>query len=415
MVSPCIFISHSSLDNELTKELCQALNVPGGTQYQPVVDFDVLVDYQRLVSGTYWPKQLHEWMAKCHAAVLLLTSNAVRSPWVLKEATILAWRLSLDGAFRLFTVRFPDVTDEMLKEQKFDPLGLGEVQQISSGDVGIVVEKIRGALAGVTVKATPFEASVGALADLLAKVGDATLKAIAEKMSVAQPHWRPDPDPRRQYVEAIACRLLSESLGGYSGIDQIVDDLSSTNTPVTVNQIFKLISPYWVDAQAAGKLPALTSRVPRRAAGMNGSKVGAYTAAMYVGRAHPLSNRFRTIATAGGAAGDPVSHYTNEICNRIRQREHSTASNDDIVKLLSARKPAFYAVIPQLLDSQSLVELQSRFPKVTFIIWPGEALPTTEVLPEVEWLLPPVDLEREEREYQDWYEAGSILDNMNQR
>lgn len=39
-----------------------------------------------LVPGKEWPKQIHEFMAKCHAAVILLTENAVRSDWVLKEA-----------------------------------------------------------------------------------------------------------------------------------------------------------------------------------------------------------------------------------------------------------------------------------------------------------------------------------------
>jgi TIR domain len=413
--SPRIFISHSSLDNELTKKLCLALDTPGGTKREHIVDFDVLVDYQRLVSGTYWPKQLHEWMAKCHAAVLLLTPNAVRSPWVLKEATICAWRLSLDNQFRFFTVRFPDVTDEMLKKEKFDPLSLGEVQQIPAGDIAVVAGKIRDALSAVTIIPTPFDSLVDGLSDLFTKVGDGTLKGIAEKMRVAQPAWRSDSDPRRHYLEEIAARLLSESLGGYSGIDQLVDDLSPTNFQETVRQIFNLISPYWVDAEAAGKLPPLTLRLPRRAAGMNGSKVAQYTAAMYVQRAHPLSNRFRVIATAGGAAGGLVSHYTNEICERIRQRDNSSEPNDAIIKVLCERKPAFYVVIGELLDQQSIDDLQKLFPKVTFIIWAGEKLPAPEVLPEVEWLMPPVDVDREQKEHQDWYEAESILKNMNQR
>src|SRR5678816_1440915 len=108
--SPLIFVSHSSKDNDLTRDFCQALRaeVAGESTCDPVVDYeklpdyDVLVDINELQAGRPWPKQLHEWMARCHAAVLLLTPNAVKSPWVLKEATILAWRLSLDKKLSLF-------------------------------------------------------------------------------------------------------------------------------------------------------------------------------------------------------------------------------------------------------------------------------------------------------------------------
>src|SRR5215510_15754830 len=105
--SPLIFVSHCSKDNELTRKFCQALRSEVGGElgcnpvvdYEKLQDYDVLVDFDELQAGKPWPKQLHEWMARCHAAVLLLTPNAVKSPWVLKEATILSWRLSLDKNF----------------------------------------------------------------------------------------------------------------------------------------------------------------------------------------------------------------------------------------------------------------------------------------------------------------------------
>jgi hypothetical protein len=55
----------------------------------------------------------------CHAAVLLLSRNAAASPSVLKEATILAWRRSLDPSFQLFPVCLTDVDDGLLEKQKF--------------------------------------------------------------------------------------------------------------------------------------------------------------------------------------------------------------------------------------------------------------------------------------------------------
>ena len=336
-----IFISHSSLDNDLTRELSAALKNPAQPTYEPIVDFDVLVDYERLVSGKNWPRQLHLWMAKCHAAVLLLTPNAVQSPWVLKEATILAWRLSLDSQFHLFTIRFPDVTDEILTREKFDPLNLGEVQKVIDQGAAAIALRIRESLGAVAPRRTPFDQLVGRLGDLLANVGDSTLKDIAEKICVAPPDWRPDADLRRQYVDEIVARLLSENLGGYGGIDDLIEDLSSTTSVEIVTKIFDIVCSYWVDAEAAGRLPALTCCSPRRAAAMNGANVGEFTAAMYVRRAHPLSSRYRVIPTAGGSPGGFVNHYTDEICKYVRQRENSTDSTETIIANLRKRDPSF--------------------------------------------------------------------------
>src|SRR5258705_202707 len=120
MASVQVFISHSSKDKALTEELSEKLRSAVGSQ----PGYVVLVNYTELQPGKPWPKQIHELMAQCHAAVILLTPDAVASPWVLTEATILTWRLSLDSSFRVMPVRFPGVTDEMLTREKFGPLML---------------------------------------------------------------------------------------------------------------------------------------------------------------------------------------------------------------------------------------------------------------------------------------------------
>jgi hypothetical protein len=412
MVEPArIFVSHSSLDNDFTKELCTKLQ---STSHQTIIDFDVLVDYQKLVSGKPWPTQLNHWMAKCHAGILLLTKNAVRSAWVLKEATILSWRLSEDPRFKLFTVRFPDVTNEMLTSEKFDPLNLGEVQQIAGQNAEDIARQVSESLGKIVATRTLFNKLAGRLSDLFAKVEDDTFSAVAEKTRVATPPWRPDRDPRRQHIDEVAERLLSSNLGDYEGIDELIDELSTTTSAETVGQILYLIASYWVDAEAAGKLPRLTSCNPRRAAAMNGAHVSKYTAQRYVERAHPISNWYRVIPTSGGSAGDLVKHYTTEICKYVRNRENRPDDSDEvIIEDLKGRKAAFYVVI-EFADQESLDTLMSRFPKLTFILCTGDALPRDEGLHGVEWLTPPVDLKREHNELLAYVQAESIIRNMNQ-
>lgn len=91
---PKLFISHSSDDAELTEAVRDALNPPGADDR-----FDLLLDIDRLQPGWAWEPFLHEWMAVCDAELLSLTESAVESHYVLKEATILAWRMSRDPDF----------------------------------------------------------------------------------------------------------------------------------------------------------------------------------------------------------------------------------------------------------------------------------------------------------------------------
>jgi len=403
-----IFISHSSKDRPLTEELCKRLHAPSGSQ----PGYDVLVDYEELLAGKPWPKQIHEWMAKCHAAVILLTKDAVVSPWVLTEATILAWRLSLDDGFRVFTVGFPDVTDEMLKREKFKPLMLGQIQRINSNDPDAIAAAIRASIGQPECRATPFDKLMGRLADLLGSVGENTLQEVAEKVRVEPGPWRPGEDKRAQYVEAIARKVISETLGGYKGVDELVDDLRLSTPKETIGQILRIVSPFWVDAEAAGRLPALTTCDPRRTAAMNGASVSGFTAKMYVWRAHPLSSAYKVISTAGGSAGDLVEHYTNEICDRIRKDENrnQTESNDAIISDLRKRKPTRYVVLPPPLPTnEALQVLHDRFPKVTFILSTGDTLDPDESLSGVEWLTPALDLEREAREQENYRQAEEII------
>jgi TIR domain len=236
---PRLFVSHSSLDTDLTRQVCDRLApAPGKPGY------DILVDYVELKPGVDWPRHLHEYMAHCHAAVLLLSRNAAASPWVLKEATILAWRRSLDPSFQLFPVCLTDVDDALFEKQKFGPLMFGLIQKIGSADPEIIANSIRAQVGQPNVRSpTPFDRLVGRLKDLLSQVGPETLKEIAEKMSVQIPAWRPDIDRHTQYVTQIARRILSEDMGGFKGVDDLIDALSFTPAPDNVNQIFGIIAP----------------------------------------------------------------------------------------------------------------------------------------------------------------------------
>jgi len=418
--SPVIFVSHSSKDNEFTREFCQALRAEraGESSCDPVVDYeklqdyDVLVDVDELQAGKPWPKQLHEWMARCHAAVLLLTPNAVKSPWVLKEATILAWRLSLDKSFRFFIVRFDGVSDSDLSAGGFDPLMLDEVQTLAVGDAAGIAAQVRNAIPPPT-NPTPFDNLCGALEDLAQDLKPNTLKRMAETIRVGPRQWRPDVDEKQQYVQAIALKLLSEDLGGYAGVDNLVDDLISTTSTETVEKILYIVAPHWVDAEAAGRLPSVATCDPRRAIAMNGAGVSNFTAEMYVRRAHPLSRLQRVLPIPGSNSGDIVDHVTRELYLYAHRDERSRDSSGpmtaeqqaDVIKHYNKGRFRYFVVLspPHPLGSD-LKQLMTRFPKLTFVLWTGEELLNPE--PEAVVCLKPAVILDEEDKQRDAYEAA---------
>lgn len=419
---PLIFVSHSSKDNELTRQVCQALRGAGAgeTVCDPLVDYeklqnyDVLVDVDELQAGKPWPKQLHEWMARCHAAVLLLTSNAVKSPWVLKEATILAWRLSLDNNFSFFIVRFDDVSNADMTAGGFDPLMLPEIQKLTVGDAADIAAQVRKAVPPPT-DTTPYKNLCDALEDLALDIKPHTLRRMAEQMGLGARQWQPGMDERQQYVQTIALGLLSENLGGYKSVNKLVNDLIPTTNPEIVKQILHIVAPHWVDAAAAGPLPSAATCEPRRAIAMNGVKVPDFTAEMYVRRAYPLSDQELVLPIPGGNSGNIVAHVTRELYYHAYPRSEDSGQaltpkqKNDVIEYFKKEYFRYFAVLsrPHPLGAD-LRQLFTDFPKLTFILWTEEELSNPEPAAVI-CLEPEVDLDEEENQLGAYEAAMEII------
>jgi hypothetical protein len=74
----------------------------------------VWFDRRRLEPGDEWELDIVEALHTCEAAVLLLTPDALESPWVLREATVLGDRRSRWPGLRLVPVLFAGTTYETL-------------------------------------------------------------------------------------------------------------------------------------------------------------------------------------------------------------------------------------------------------------------------------------------------------------
>jgi hypothetical protein len=406
---PLVFVSHSSIDRALTERVCELLNATDDAGH---AGFQVLVDFEDLRPNVEWPRRLIEWTVRCHAAVLLLTPDAVMSDWVLKEATLLTARRTVNPDFKLFVVKFPGV-DTLLDDRGYCPLFLSMIQHVGGLDPEAIAAAVRHNFRGPSTASTPYDELVAELEGVLSAAPDSTLDLVAAKLDAIPASLTLDETDRQRAIHTIARHLVCGQLGRFKGVHEVVDAFRRTNVAV-VQHILNIVSPYWIEPEAAGRLPPLLEALPRKAAAINGREVADFTAPLYIGRAHPVSALYQLIPIGGGAGDQLVAHVTAEICGFMKVRRKTSMTRDeDIIAELRDDHPVWYAVLPPPApDQEALDELLDLFPTVTFILWTGEELSVDPPLARVEWLKPPVNLAREKQARRDYRAATNVVDSM---
>jgi hypothetical protein len=344
-------------------------------------------------------------MAYCHAGVLLLTESAINSDWVLKEATILAWRAALDPAFRLFVVQMP----HLQAPANFEPLMLQQLQRISSGNPVDIAKVIIEELANIALMSTPLDSLVSDLSILLGQVDPKRRAEIRSHLELPEPPWRPSYDDHLREAALMARHLLRGKLGNYAGVQELVDDLARVTANEVVAKIFRILAPYWVPGELAGFLPALGIRMPKRAAIIVGSYLE-YTCQMYVQRAHCGSMLPKTISIAADSSGDLGTHISASVCQWYRGRTRSNLNDDEVIKELRKPTRIFRYVLVPLLPPADVIDLVvQKFPTLRFIFGVGINPESDE---QTRLIIIAVDREIEYEQYQAYLDVEDLLGSL---
>ncbi|PYQ56207.1 MAG: hypothetical protein DMF53_26200, partial [Acidobacteria bacterium] len=138
--------------------------------------FGLLADAFTLEPGDAWRSRINLWVGGCDAAVVLLSREALKSPYVAYENSVLAYRSAIAPASLLILpVLLDDVGFKALKESFLYPAQLEEKQAVS-GDLTTeeIVSKVMDRLSRAQRcdTPTPIERRALRLADLLKGVDD---------------------------------------------------------------------------------------------------------------------------------------------------------------------------------------------------------------------------------------------------
>jgi hypothetical protein len=105
MASPNeVFLSHSSQDRDMANEIQRVLNHHGiPVWYSP----------SNIVGAQQWHDEIGRALARCDWFLILLSPDALRSPWVKRELMYALRHDRYDG--RILPIRFRDVGDEEIE------------------------------------------------------------------------------------------------------------------------------------------------------------------------------------------------------------------------------------------------------------------------------------------------------------
>jgi TIR domain len=390
---PIIFISHSARQDPVAlgylKKITATLKASG---------FDVLVDQDRLKPGQPWRSCLDLWMAHCHAAVILLSEKALgKSEWVLKEATILRWRDSLEAlngrksGFQLIPVFLGVGSTQVDAAPGFGPLKLSEIEALRGLKPVPLAKKLVRTLEPLLQKAgdSPRRLLETKIANQLANVTDNTLKAMATALQVDLGDF----EPYRDLAPQVAMLMLHAPLG------QLADALGVLAGAVSnesVKAIFEMLAHSWVDSEAAGLVGRVVRESPPERTLLLNVTEPRFGAKAYIARAgdrFPLwPHEFVTDASGGKAFGA----VKRQVLDSLRRRYGSSMGDAFLQSYVSreGQNAAFFIVVHPPDEKQPLMEeaeigsIQAYFKGATILLCSGATLPESSILPLVRRIQP---------------------------
>ncbi|MET0209613.1 MAG: hypothetical protein ABW220_11280, partial [Burkholderiaceae bacterium] len=373
--------------------------------------------------GQPWQRQLHEWMARCGAGLVLLTPAVLQRPkWVLKEAIILGWRLDIElpREFKLYFVLAPGTTRDDFAKVGFELAQFSATQLVPGtlADITTVDDLIAALKLPEAQPQTPFDELIGEFKNLL-RIADppgTTYADIASHLGMTSPTgW--GPDKLDLLAQGIACAVV-KGREDEDAISGLLDKLGAW-TRENREKLVELLAPFWIDLQMAGSLmrraPPTPVPQPPPALGpgtvtIAGNAVADFTAKMAVRRAFGQKRSKYFLAEAVGLnSGDLFDDIRTELCEIARKQiviARGIKDDNVVVKKLRTYPTPIFVPIGTFPDAATLKKLREEFPRVVFIA-PRPTDRGTKLTGDE--LFPDPDPLREQAAYVDWIKANGAL------
>jgi hypothetical protein len=392
-----LFISHSSrldaLENsnapEQNPNLKLLLDVINDIKFEYGDYIEVLVDKdeQGLPAGHDWEKRLNEWLAECHAAIILFSERALKnSNWVKKEAAILSWRREHDPNFLLIPVLLNNqISIDDLEKDLFGTLRITKNQCVRDAkNSAEIIKGIKNALGEKEFlenkcRKTPFDKLERVITTLLCNSADSeTLEDVWDQLEdLDKPKWHPKSDVK--FAHALTRYLIRDHGKCLHCFETVVNHIRPKVLKENAREILEYIRPLWVDVKAAGCLPQAITH--KKFLAQNGNQLQTFTFQRYSERAWPMDNCYKLVTTT---TTDELT-LLQEIRDKFKESKRSSplTPEDCDQKINNYPRQILILLLASEQEGGGILEdlrlrttLRQKYPKVIFVLATGEQLPS---------------------------------------
>jgi TIR domain len=403
---PRLFVSHSSR-SEPARERLRALikALKKGDDH-----VEVLYDKAVIREGLPWRDEIDGMLAECDAAIVLITADALASPWVLKEGTILRWRYDQEfdrarrrPGFELVPVLWSGADGAALRKHPlWRPLDLPAVQYAQEDDPAALAGRIQRLLAPLAerLRPSPLDLIAADLVDLLSAASPMRLAQAAAALGEEVPGGRLD---RERLAYAIARWTLRQPPPALNALVDALARLGEGLPAENARRMIDAVAHFWVASEAAAWLLQADPQAPSCRDLALACAYPADTVRQYVERAHRPWKPPTLVALNAITGGDQVDDIAAELRREMHRRFNFDPATID-EKLADAQR-RFFVALPLPDDPAVVRALQARYPRVTFIFTVARGHPVAAMPAGVEWVEPDLDPELEEGVQRDLFDA----------
>jgi hypothetical protein len=349
------------------------------------------LDYLDIPDGDRWHQTIAWWLSACQVAVVLLSKQAMASPWVRYELSVLKNRELVERNMRLVVVYLSVTRQHLADDPEFGPLRLDEIESHHElpddhPDDQAVAELVKAVHDLPEFGDTPVDRLVGRVSDELRAVGSTCLKVAQSHLPRAADPVEADPwvlafdgagDDAGRAQGFAECYCSTPLHGTARALQELAQDLDLRRLDTLVD--LSVMTTF--DSQAVDRL--------RRAA-LSGARRSLVTATTRADLAHlatqtvrvlhntPTALRFELIGTVAGLTPTQTAdRFCDEFLEAVGTRCESDETADDYLALEASFDQPVYALLTSAvgITPDVLTLLEQRFPSVVFVVLSSQDRP----------------------------------------
>jgi hypothetical protein len=386
-------ISHSSVQQTLAGRLHKAL---AGYGSHPKLDnLDI-------ASGERWRQTLAWWLSACQTAVVLLSRDAIASPWVRYELSVLSHRELTQSNMQLVLVFLGISRDKVVALEEFEPFQLGDIQshfEFPSADlddeaVDDLARQIHELAVAAEGHEPPVERLVARVVHRLRAADPARVAEAHDELDATadDPWLRTFEDEHQGFARTYCSTPLAQT---YRGLQRLAQDPELTEDHLIALIDFNVMNAF--DSKAIEQMRRAADGTARRAlvtASTRAELVDVAVQTLHELHGTMFVHRFEVNGAISGLTPDDIAKgLGHELRSTIRVYDQGDPG--EFLDAMAHRGHPVFALLTSAagITKAVLARLEADFPSVVFLVLssPGRPMPELADALEVERTGPDID------------------------